>query len=354
MQVVVRDLAKRFQGNVAVDQVSFSVEKGRLLTLLGPSGSGKTTTLMMIAGFVEPDAGGIEIAGRDVTRLPPNRRELGVVFQSYALFPHKTVFDNIAFPLEIRKRPRSEIAPRVARLLNMMKLTALRDRGIGQISGGQKQRVALARALVFEPPVLLMDEPLGALDKKLREELQTEIKALQRSLGVTAIYVTHDQEEAMAMSDAIAIMNDGRIVQMGTPDQLYEAPANRFVAQFLGGINLFRTLDLEHGEDGVCATIEGGIRVPCGRPAVPENGPSWVGIRPERVSLVESGGRERALFDATVIRSTYLGGAMLYILRNTAGVEFSARVPVGGARRTLAAGVTVGVSWMPDDARLLG
>jgi spermidine/putrescine ABC transporter ATP-binding subunit len=356
MQVVVRGLTRRYPGTVAAEDVSFDVPKGRLLTLLGPSGSGKTTTLMMIAGFVTPDRGRIEVAGRDITSLPPNRRDLGVVFQSYAVFPHKTVFENVAFPLEIRKVPRAEIRARVTRMLDLVKLGELGDRGVTTLSGGQKQRVALARALVFEPPVLLMDEPLGALDKKLREYMQVEIKSLQESLGVTAIYVTHDQGEALAMSDAIAVMNEGRIVQLGTPAELYEEPANRFVADFLGGVNLFEVAEATPSDDGFVATLAGGVRAPChvpGKPAGRERGTGrWLGVRPERVRLV-AGGTSGALFSAKVVKRVYLGETMQYELRAASGAPFTARVPLAGSPAVRDVGSSAGVAWSARDAWLL-
>jgi ABC-type Fe3+/spermidine/putrescine transport system ATPase subunit len=346
MQVVVEGLSKRFPAAVAAEDVSFEVPKGAMLTLLGPSGSGKTTTLMMIAGFVTPDRGRIEVAGRDVTPLPPNRRDLGVVFQSYAVFPHLTVFENVAFPLEVRRVPRAEIAGRVTRMLGLVKLAELRDQGVTTLSGGQKQRVALARALVFEPPVLLMDEPLGALDKKLREAMQIEIKSLQESLGVTAIYVTHDQAEALSMSDTIAVMNEGRLVQIGTPRELYEEPASRFVADFLGGVNLFEASD----------AAPAGDRAPCHLPGkggtARAEGRRWLGVRPERVRLVpeHAGG---TLFSAKVAKQVYLGEAMQYELRTSAGTALTAKVPLATAPAVWEVGATAGVVWSHRDAWLL-
>ncbi|MBI2527108.1 MAG: ABC transporter ATP-binding protein [Candidatus Rokubacteria bacterium] len=356
MQVVVCNLTKRYPGTVAAADVSFEVPKGKLLTLLGPSGSGKTTTLMMIAGFVTPDRGRIEVAGREVTSLPPNKRDLGVVFQSYAVFPHKTVFENVAFPLGIRKVPRAEIVRRVTRMLELVKLGDFGDRGVGTLSGGQKQRVALARALVFEPPVLLMDEPLGALDKKLREHMQVEIKSLQESLGVTAIYVTHDQAEALSLSDTIAVMNEGRLVQLGTPAELYEEPASRFVADFLGGVNLFAASDAAEAGDGFVATLAGGVRAPCHFPGksagAPPGSRRWLGIRPERVRLCADGAAG-VLFAARVVKRVYLGEAMQYEVRPHAGTTLIAKLPLAGAPRVWEIGATVGVTWTPRDAWLL-
>jgi putative spermidine/putrescine transport system ATP-binding protein len=352
MQVVVRNLSKRYAGVPAVEDASFEIPRGSFLTLLGPSGSGKTTTLMMIAGFVEPDEGRIEIAGRDITRLPANKRDLGVVFQSYALFPHKTVFQNVAFPLEIRGLKPSDREPRVDRLLDLVRLRALRDRSVTTLSGGQKQRVALARALVFEPPVLLMDEPLGALDKKLREEMQLEIKGLQRSLGVTAISVTHDQEEALMMSDTIAIMNEGRIVQLGTPTDLYDQPANRFVASFLGGVNLFPATLVSRSGASVLADIGDGIRVPCHAQEARGSDGLWVGIRTERVRLVAADSAD-AFFKATIVKQTYLGGAILHELRSQPDLGLNARIQVDAEDSVPVLGSVVGVTWKSRSAWLL-
>lgn len=349
MHVVVRDLIKYYAGAAAVKQVSFEVSQGNLLTLLGPSGSGKTTTLMAIAGFVQPDSGLIEIDGREITQLSPNRRGLGVVFQSYALFPHKSVFENVAFPLEIRKQARTEISTRVEHMLRRVGLAELQDRSTAQLSGGQKQRVALARALVFEPSVLLMDEPLGALDKKLREHLQQEIKSLQSSLGVTAIHVTHDQEEALVMSDRIGVMNDGELLQIGTPTQLYDEPANRFVAEFLGGVNLLPAAETRRHSGEYEAVLTGGISVPCQPCAKLVGNGSWVGVRPERVRLGEA---DVGLFTATIKQRRYLGTNMQYELCGPHGMHLQARVASGDDQHVWEVGTEVGISWTSRSAWL--
>lgn len=349
MQVVVSDLVKRYEGAAVVKHVSFEVAEGTLLTLLGPSGSGKTTTLMAIAGFVQPDSGLIEIDGKDITHLSPNRRGLGVVFQSYALFPHKSVFENVAFPLEIRKRSRSEITARVERMLSRVGLSELHNRNIAQLSGGQKQRVALARALIFEPSVLLMDEPLGALDKKLRERLQQEIKSLQSSLGVTAIHVTHDQEEALVISDRIAVMNDGELLQIGSPSQLYDEPANRFVAEFLGGVNLLPVAETRRYHGEYEAVLAGDVHVPCHPCARFSEPAAWVGIRPERVRLSSS---NKGLFSATVTQRLYLGTSMQYELEVHQGLRLQARVPTDVSQPVWEEGAQVSVSWSAQSAWL--
>src|SRR6266567_8624280 len=246
--VAVRDLSKSYGPATAVSGVSINVRAGEFLSLLGPSGSGKTTLLMMIAGFEAPTAGAIHIDDRDITELAPNKRNIGMVFQRYALFPHMSVADNIAFPLRMRRTPKAEIRRRVEAALALVQLEEYGGRLPSQLSGGQQQRIAVARALVFEPPVLLMDEPLGALDKNLREQMQIEIKRIQQSLGVTVIYVTHDQEEALTMSDRIAVMRNGCLEQIGSPTELYDNPATSFVADFVGKTNFL---------EGVCHSCNG-------------------------------------------------------------------------------------------------
>ena len=237
--IEIRDVVKRYSGHTAVDNVSLHIEAGEFLTLLGSSGSGKSTLLNIVAGFVDADAGSIEVGGRDLTKTPPHKRDLGMVFQHYALFPHMSVWDNVAFPLKRRRLGKAEVAARVQQALDVVELGHLTKRRPAQLSGGQQQRVALARAIVFEPQALLMDEPLGALDKRLREQLQLEIKRLHQELGTTFVFVTHDQEEALAMSDRIAVLRDGRVVQVGTPQDLYDRPASRYTAEFLGESNIF-------------------------------------------------------------------------------------------------------------------
>ncbi|MFI5957665.1 ABC transporter ATP-binding protein [Cryptosporangium sp. NPDC051539] len=232
-------LCKTYGGNTAVDSIDLRIEPGEFLTLLGPSGSGKTTTLNMIVGFTEPTSGSVELNGRDISRMPPNKRDFGMVFQNYALFPHMTVAQNVAFPLRERKVPAGEITRRVGEALDLVDLAGMDGRRPHELSGGQQQRVALARAVVFSPSVLLLDEPLSALDRKLRQSLQREIKRLHDELGLTFVFVTHDQDEAMTLSDRIAIFNEGRIVALGTPTDLYHRPPTTFVARFLGESNVF-------------------------------------------------------------------------------------------------------------------
>ena len=251
--VELRRVSKRYGDVRAVDDLNLEIYEGEFLTVLGPSGSGKTTALMLMAGFEELTAGEVVVRGRSVAGLPPEKRDIGMVFQNYALFPHLRVRDNVAFPLRMRGMPRGEIARRVADTLATVHLAGFEDRLPRQLSGGQQQRVALARALVYRPSLLLMDEPLAALDKKLREEMQGELKAIQRDLGVTTLYVTHDQQEALALSDRIAIMRSGRLVQVGAPIDLYDRPVDRFTAEFLGEANIM--------EGDVTATRDGMVRV---------------------------------------------------------------------------------------------
>ncbi|MER9070632.1 ABC transporter ATP-binding protein [Mesorhizobium sp. M0902] len=311
--VTVRRLAKRYGSVTAVEDVSVDVKPGEFLSLLGPSGSGKTTLLMMIAGFELPTAGFIEIGATDITHVAPNKRNVGMVFQKYALFPHMSVNDNVAFPLRMRKMDRAQIQRRVSEALAMVQLDAYGSRMPSQLSGGQQQRVALARALVFEPPVLLMDEPLGALDKKLREQLQIEIKTLQQRLGVTVIYVTHDQEEALTMSDRIAVMDSGQIAQIGSPASLYSEPASPFVADFIGKMNFLPVEYLGSEKAGHQIRVTDASTLSVTRPL---NGHAFelspglslrAAIRPENISLAARGTGGPDAVPGTVDTSIYLG-----------------------------------------------
>jgi spermidine/putrescine transport system ATP-binding protein len=284
------DVTKAFGPDVvAVDHITLDVMDGEFFSLLGPSGCGKTTTLRMIGGFEEPTSGLIELQGQDVTWLPPHKRNVNTVFQNYALFPHLTIFDNVAFGLRRRKVEESEVKRRVAEMLELVELRGFDRRKPGQISGGQAQRVALARALINRPAVLLLDEPLGALDLKLRKQMQVELKRIQQEVGITFIYVTHDQEEAMTMSDRIAVMNKGRYEQLDQPEELYERPRTRFVASFLGASNLLHGSITGTADGYTVVQLAGGpqVRVPttqvAGRPAVD------VGVRPEKIRIQDVG-----------------------------------------------------------------
>jgi putative spermidine/putrescine transport system ATP-binding protein/mannopine transport system ATP-binding protein len=286
--LAVRSISKSYGEHSILRDFSLEVAAGEFVTLLGPSGSGKTTILMAVAGFVPIDSGQILLGGRDFSALPPHKRGLGVVFQSYLLFPHMTVRENVAFPLTLRGTPRAEIAARVAETLELVGLKDLEERLPRQLSGGQQQRAALARALVFRPAVLLMDEPLGALDKKLREQMQFEIKAIQRRLGVTILYVTHDQEEAMYLSDRIVVMQGGRIEQMGTAQELYGRPASRFVAEFLGDANVLEgRVVAAAGEREVEIELESGLRMwSAGNRATPGSRVTMI-VRSSKVRVCE-------------------------------------------------------------------
>ena len=303
--VSIDSVRKTYGDVVALDRVSLEVRPGEFLTLLGPSGCGKTTLLRLLAGFEAPDAGRLLISGRDVGGLAPYERPVNTVFQHYALFPHRTVAGNVAFGLEARGLSSAAIAEKVARALDTVRLTGLGDRRIDQISGGQKQRVALARAVVLEPDVLLLDEPMAALDPKLRKEMQVELKNLQERLRITFLFVTHDQDEALVMADRIAVMNHGRIEQVDGPEELYEKPRTRFVADFLGVANLFRGeivgvadgLARVRTESGLAflATNDGGYRA---------GAPVLVGLRSEKISLTEKAGN---VFSGTIDDEIFLG-----------------------------------------------
>ncbi|MBB3967296.1 ABC transporter ATP-binding protein [Rhizobium metallidurans] len=269
-----------------VDGLDLDIREGEFVSLLGPSGSGKSTILMMLAGFEDVSEGTISVGGSRIDLLPPHKRNMGVVFQNYALFPHMTVAGNIAFPLEMQGVSRADIAARVSRTLDMVQLSSLKDRRPIQLSGGQQQRVALARALVFEPSVVLMDEPLGALDKQLREQMQLDIRALHKRLGLTIVFVTHDQSEALTMSDRIAVFNRGKIEQIGTPREIYDHPSSRFVAEFIGETNILAGDVVEIGERDAVVALPGGTKIQVARPkSLARVGKVLVSLRPERVSL---------------------------------------------------------------------
>jgi putative spermidine/putrescine transport system ATP-binding protein len=319
-------------GPPAVVGLDLDIARGELLTLLGPSGSGKTTTLMMLAGFELPSAGRILLDGRDIARLPPHRRGIGVVFQSYALFPHMTVAENVAFPLQLRGVSRHDQGKRVARALEMVRMPAFGDRRPAQLSGGQQQRVALARALVFEPPIVLLDEPLGALDKALREEMQLEIRHIHQRLGVTMMYVTHDQAEALTLSDRIAVFEGGRVRQLADPRALYDRPADAFVAGFVGENNLLPGL-IEAREEEECR-----VRLDCG-PLVGAQAADCggagerclVAIRPERVAVAGVTAAElgEGALPATVTEAIFLGDHVRLRLALGDGGEVLAKRPAG-------------------------
>ncbi|HVY16075.1 MAG TPA: ABC transporter ATP-binding protein [Rhodopila sp.] len=340
-----QDLVKNYGAEPVVNHVSASIRPGEFFSLLGPSGSGKTTTLMMIAGFVSPDSGAIRMDGADLTRVPAERRGLGMVFQNYAIFPHLNVFENVAFPLRARRVAETEIRARVKDALGLVQLDRYATRYARQLSGGQQQRVAIARAIVYHPPVVLMDEPLGALDKNLRYDMQMELKDIQQRLGMTVVYVTHDQEEAMNLSDRIAIMNHGRIEQAGEPGTIYETPANAFVARFLGEANLIPgTIETTQSDEALLVTPAGlRLRAPTGdaRPGQPAS----LFIRPEKLSLTATTGNVLA---GTVRRRSFLGNIIRLSVEVAADTNLTVDLANTGVEPP-APGATTTVAWPVGD-----
>jgi spermidine/putrescine ABC transporter ATP-binding subunit len=325
------DISKSYGPVVALNGVSLSVDSGELLTILGPSGSGKTTLLKVVAGFEIPQEGSVLLGSQDVTETPPAKRNIGMVFQNYALFPHMTVNENVAFPLEMRKVAKAEAEGRVRRALDLVELGGYGDRLPSQLSGGQQQRVALARAVVFNPRILLLDEPFGALDRKLREAMQLEVKHLQRKLGLTTLFITHDQEEALILSDRIAVMNEGRIEQLSTPLEIYERPRSAFVADFIGESNIFYG-EVETGSrDGVAIRLDSGMRLVADCRSSPVNG-SRIGvmIRPERLRLLDGEGSASGnLLKGEVQEVIYLGVSYKYRVLTESGMEMLIRISAG-------------------------
>jgi putative spermidine/putrescine transport system ATP-binding protein len=348
-------LTKRYGDVTAVDHVDLEVAPGEFVTLLGPSGSGKTTTLMMVAGFTPPTAGDIRVDDRSITGMPPDRRNIGVVFQSYALFPHMSVADNIGFPLRMRRVPRPVIVEKVAAAVEMVRLSGYGARMPRQLSGGQQQRVALARALVFDPELLLMDEPLGALDRNLRDQMKEEITRLHRELGVTVLYVTHDQEEALTLSDRVVLMHRGRVEQVGRAHELYEGPRTTFAAEFIGESNLLRGR-LEMDGDRAWFVSDGGarLRAPCG-PGSTRGGALLFFLRPEKIALVDAaaGGHADAGASGTVEAATYAGDVTRYRVRVGAEDTLVAKVANRSGAARPSHGAAVRLTWAVDDARLL-
>ena len=302
------DVSKDYAGDVALEHVNLYIKDGEFLTLLGPSGCGKTTMLRLIAGFIQPTAGRIEMDGVDIANVPPYKRRINTVFQKYALFPHLNVFDNIAFGLKIRKMDKKTIEEKVNAMLELVNLRGYGKRSVDQLSGGQQQRVAIARALVNEPQVLLLDEPLGALDLKLRKEMQVELKAMQQQLGITFIYVTHDQEEALTMSDTVVVMNGGKIQQIGEPKRIYDEPKNAFVADFIGESNILSGVMLED-----CLVEMLGVQFQCVDEGFGKNEPVDVVVRPEDIMIV---GEDVGMLTGTV-ESVLFKGVHYEMMVNT-------------------------------------
>jgi putative spermidine/putrescine transport system ATP-binding protein len=343
------DVCKTYDGvtNV-VDRLHLAIEEGEFLSLLGPSGSGKTTSLMMLAGFERPTAGHIRLKGRPIDSAPPHKRNFGMVFQNYALFPHMSVGENLAFPLSVRKVSKTDAATRVKRALDMVRLPGMENRMPGQLSGGQQQRVAVARALVFEPQLILMDEPLGALDKQLREEMQLELRGLHERLGITMIYVTHDQSEALTMSDRIAVFHHGRIQQIADPKTIYELPANLFVASFIGENNRLSGSVVSADSDGACvAEVAGGVRLQ-GRTTTTCEARSnaTISVRPERIAITAPAapGPGNNALEGRVEETIFLGGHVRVRLKSAAG-EMVASVPIQQAGAIPPAGAPAVALW---------
>ena len=354
IEVRLVDVVKKFGDVVAVDHIDLEVRDGEFFSLLGPSGCGKTTTLRMIGGFEEPTSGLIELHGQDVTWLPPYRRNVNTVFQNYALFPHLTIYENVAFGLRRKKANDAEIKRRVGEMLALVQLAGFERRKPTQISGGQAQRVALARALINRPGVLLLDEPLGALDLKLRKQMQLELKRIQQEVGITFIYVTHDQEEAMTMSDRIAVMNRGRYEQLADPQTLYERPTTRFVAGFLGVSNLLGGSIVERADEYAAVRLADGavVRVPIA--AANDAASVEVGVRPEKIRMLAADAPTPAgqnVLTGIVRDASYMGVSTQYIVETRSGGRMTVyeqnvgRTNQGSLHR---AGETVQLSWSPD------
>ena len=349
-------VTKRFGDFVAVDEADFGIERGEFFSMLGPSGCGKTTTLRMIAGFEQPSAGRITLEGKDVSRVPPYKRNVNTVFQHYALFPHMSVADNVAFGPRSRRIGRGEISTRVHDLLEVVRLADFADRRPGQLSGGQQQRVALARALVNYPSALLLDEPLGALDLKLRQAMQHELKRIQREVGITFVYVTHDQEEALTMSDRIAVMNDGKVEQIATPEEIYHSPASVFVAGFIGVANLLpATVSAVHGETAdVMLAGDTRAEVPVGHGEPEVHGRATVMIRPERIGVrAEEPNNGAPKLRTTVTDLTFQGPLVRAALRTGDGSQVVAHIGPEDDLPMLRPGDAVWITWEEGAARLL-
>jgi ABC-type Fe3+/spermidine/putrescine transport system ATPase subunit len=347
--IELRGVSKRFGGATAVHRLSLAVRKGELVSLLGPSGCGKTTTLNLVAGFLEPDEGEIVIDGMPVQGLPPYRRNLGMVFQNFALFPHLTVFDNVAFGLRMRRVPSGEIAQRVREALDLVELTGFEQRYRSELSGGQCQRVALARALVVRPTALLLDEPFSSLDAGLREQLRVEVREIQRRVNITTLFVTHDQSEALAMSDHIVVMNHGHIEQVGTPAQVYHESANEFVARFVGQTNLFRGRVVE-AVDGDITLMAGPLRLRARGGGRGEGGDVMVGVRPEAI-LIDPPADTENQFVARLVHQTFLG-ATTHCMVEVDGIRL--RLQFQNHAACAADGSTLRIGWSAASTHVIG
>jgi putative spermidine/putrescine transport system ATP-binding protein len=354
--VVFDHVQKSYDGEtLVVKDLNLSIGKGEFLTMLGPSGSGKTTCLMMLAGFETATHGEIRLGGRNINMVPPHKRGIGMVFQNYALFPHMSVAENLAFPLEVRGMGKSDREGKVMRALDMVQMGAFANRRPAQLSGGQQQRIALARALVFDPELVLMDEPLGALDKQLREHMQFEIKALHERLGITVVYVTHDQGEALTMSDRVAVFNDGRIQQLAPPDELYERPKNSFVAQFIGENNKLPGTVEEYSDDKCLVRLATGELIDATPVNIRKKGQeTLVSIRPERIEfkpeMMPPGAH---MISAEVLEVIYMGDIFRTRMRVAGSEDFVMKSRNTLGQTKLHPGETIKIGWHPQDARAL-
>lgn len=349
------EVQKSYDGEIlVVKNLNLDIERGEFVTMLGPSGSGKTTCLMMLAGFEPATHGEITLDGVSINNVAPHKRGIGMVFQNYALFPHLSVAENLAFPLEVRRMSKVETKEKVNRALDMVQLGGFGGRRPAQLSGGQQQRVAVARALVFDPQLILMDEPLGALDKQLREQMQYEIKHIHERLGVTVVYVTHDQAEALTMSNRIAVFNDGVIQQLAAPEALYEKPENAFVAQFIGENNKLDGDVQEINGDDVVVKLDSGDIVKAKKINVSGVGDrSTLSLRPERVTVTKDSAGFDNVFDGTVEELIYLGDHIRTRVNVCGNNEFIIKVPNGANHVQMQEGETVKIGWMADDCRAL-
>ena len=354
-QITLTSITKQFGNTVAVDDISLQVEGGEFFSLLGPSGCGKTTTLRIIGGFVHPTVGEVRINGELMAETPPYRRPVNTVFQNYALFPHKTVAQNIAFGLQMQKASKSAIAGAVERSLNLIQLPGYGNRKPSELSGGEKQRVALARALINEPTILLLDEPLSALDLKLRKQMQLELKTLQRKVGITFVYVTHDQGEALALSDRIAVMNAGKVLQIGTPSEIYDSPQSPFVADFIGTSNFLEGTLVSENE--VMLITESPSKIVCTPTSdIPLNTPVTVAVRPERINLTAAATSDTMnLLRGMIQDESYLGTTLQYTVQTDYPTPLIAHQQNTGATDThrFQRGDTVYLQWTPENAIVL-
>lgn len=354
--VTFENIQKTYDGEtLVIKDMNLDIAKGEFVTMLGPSGSGKSTSLMLLAGFEQPTSGNIYLDGKRLNDVPAYERNIGIVFQNYALFPHMTVLENVAFPLRMRKVNKAEMKERAQKALDMVRLGQFGNRFPKQLSGGQQQRVALARALVFEPSLVLMDEPLGALDKKLREEMQIEIKHIHENLGVTVVFVTHDQDEALTMSDRVAVFNDGRIQQIDAPARLYEKPANSFVANFIGETNMLAAKLEQVGSEDALVRLSDGTALRANLASNAAIGTDVdISVRPERIAIIDQADQTRNTLPATILETIYHGAHGDVVLKTAAGDQMKVTLRAGEMTPDhVEAGREVFVAFSPDDTRAL-